>query len=102
MKPAITWAGLVDVVRSSIWCSVPANVAILVLGCLFLALYGETLVGMLAAFGLLLIGLMMIGIRLLILQYSEDPRAPSNCCRKCGYNLTGNVSNICPECGEKI
>ena len=22
------------------------------------------------------------------------------CCRKCGYNLTGNVSGICPECGE--
>ena len=23
-------------------------------------------------------------------------------CRKCGYNLTGNVSGICPECGERI
>ena len=23
-------------------------------------------------------------------------------CLKCGYNLTGNVSGICPECGEKI
>jgi hypothetical protein len=23
-------------------------------------------------------------------------------CIKCGYNLTGNVSGICPECGEKI
>jgi hypothetical protein len=22
-------------------------------------------------------------------------------CRKCGYNLTGNVSGVCPECGEK-
>ena len=21
---------------------------------------------------------------------------------KCGYNLTGNVSGVCPECGEKI
>jgi hypothetical protein len=21
-------------------------------------------------------------------------------CRKCGYNLTGNVSGICPECGQ--
>ena len=20
-------------------------------------------------------------------------------CRKCGYNLTGNVSGVCPECG---
>lgn len=23
-------------------------------------------------------------------------------CRKCGYNLTGNRSGTCPECGEPI
>lgn len=23
-------------------------------------------------------------------------------CSRCGYNLTGNVSGVCPECGEKI
>ena len=23
-------------------------------------------------------------------------------CRRCGYNLTGNVSGICPECGTPI
>lgn len=23
----------------------------------------------------------------------------SGCCRQCGYNLTGNVSGVCPECG---
>ena len=23
-------------------------------------------------------------------------------CLKCGYNLTGNVSGVCPECGENI
>lgn len=23
-------------------------------------------------------------------------------CRKCGYDLTGNVSGVCPECGEKV
>lgn len=27
-------------------------------------------------------------------------RAPI--CRRCGYNLTGNVSGVCPECGVKI
>ena len=26
---------------------------------------------------------------------------PANC-EKCGYDLTGNVSGVCPECGEKI
>lgn len=24
------------------------------------------------------------------------------CCVQCGYDLTGNVSGICPECGERI
>jgi hypothetical protein len=24
---------------------------------------------------------------------------PRGCCHKCGYNLTGNVSGVCPECG---
>lgn len=23
-------------------------------------------------------------------------------CAKCGYNLTGNVSGICPECGSAV
>ena len=23
-------------------------------------------------------------------------------CLKCGYNLTGNVSGICPECGTEV
>jgi len=23
-------------------------------------------------------------------------------CRGCGYDLTGNASGICPECGESI
>ena len=25
-----------------------------------------------------------------------------NACKECGYNLTGNVSGICPECGTPI
>ena len=23
-------------------------------------------------------------------------------CVKCGYDLTGNTSGVCPECGEKV
>jgi hypothetical protein len=29
-------------------------------------------------------------------------RIPPGHCRKCGYNLTGNVSGICPECGTPV
>ena len=27
---------------------------------------------------------------------------PLNPCRHCGYDLTGNVSGVCPECGKAI
>jgi hypothetical protein len=26
-------------------------------------------------------------------------RRPVECCAKCGYNLKGNMSGVCPECG---
>ena len=29
-------------------------------------------------------------------------RADLRPCRKCGYDLTGNTSGTCPECGTKI
>jgi hypothetical protein len=32
----------------------------------------------------------------------RDPQYPFGHCRKCGYNLTGNVSGICPECGTAV
>ncbi|MBN1512037.1 MAG: hypothetical protein JXB13_08480 [Phycisphaerae bacterium] len=31
-----------------------------------------------------------------------DRRPPKGHCQKCGYNLTGNVSGVCPECGHSI
>lgn len=30
------------------------------------------------------------------------PRFPAGCCAKCGYDLTGNVSGVCPECGTSV
>ena len=29
-------------------------------------------------------------------------RAAARICRNCGYNLTGNTSGVCPECGTRI
>ena len=29
-------------------------------------------------------------------------RIPPGHCQRCGYNLTGNVSGRCPECGEAV
>lgn len=36
--------------------------------------------------------------RTLLRQRFQRP----GCCSKCGYDLTGNVSGRCPECGERI
>ncbi len=35
------------------------------------------------------------------LWWRDRRRIPPGHCQKCGYNLTGNVSGVCPECGEK-
>ena len=35
-------------------------------------------------------------------RYRRSVRGQSGLCVQCAYNLTGNVSGICPECGERI
>lgn len=34
--------------------------------------------------------------------YRRYRRRKKGLCVKCGYNLTGNISGICPECGERV
>ena len=36
----------------------------------------------------------------LIAQGRFPKRFPAGCCQSCGYDLTGNVSGRCPECGR--
>ncbi len=36
------------------------------------------------------------------LWLSDRRRFPPTNCQKCGYDLTGNVSGRCPECGQGI
>ncbi len=46
-----------------------------------------------------------ITLVLVLLGYSLGyvPRVtPDNICTKCGYDLTGNVSGRCPECGVRV
>ncbi len=33
--------------------------------------------------------------------WRRDSRHPPGHCRKCGYDLTGNVTGVCSECGVK-
>ena len=34
--------------------------------------------------------------------FIRNRRKMKGLCLRCGYNLTGNVSGVCPECGTKI
>ena len=38
----------------------------------------------------------------LFIIWRRSRRPPKDHCRKCYYNLTGNTSGICPECGTPI
>jgi len=38
----------------------------------------------------------------LLTRWWAPERIPPGHCQTCGYNLTGNVSGVCPECGEKV
>ena len=37
-----------------------------------------------------------------VLQTRRNSRPAAPQCLRCGYNLTGNVSGMCPECGEIV
>ena len=46
-----------------------------------------------------------VGLRVGLMGVRDEDvviRLGKNRCRQCGYNLTGNVSGICPECGTVI
>ena len=57
-----------------------------------------------SAFLLLLISSLplVVAARKLVVWTRAIFRRPEGHCRRCGYNLTGNTSGICPECGTPV
>ena len=45
--------------------------------------------------------LVLIGVPT-IWAWRRDRRIPRGHCQECGYDLTGNVSGVCPECGAEV
>ena len=44
---------------------------------------------------------LLTGVPFLLLR-RRSRQSPTGNCQECGYNLTGNVSGVCPECGRRI
>jgi tRNA(Ile2) C34 agmatinyltransferase TiaS len=45
---------------------------------------------------------MLVIVLLAIVIWQDKRRPPKGACQKCGYDLTGNASGRCPECGTTI
>ena len=43
-----------------------------------------------------------VGVPTLLLWLPSRRRRTPGHCQKCGYDLTGNVSGVCPECGRRV
>lgn len=54
-----------------------------------------------AAGGASSLAFVLLAICLFCRDWRDDRDLPM-VCRCCGYNLTGNVSGVCPECGETL
>jgi hypothetical protein len=46
-------------------------------------------------------GLLVFAVPTALLWYRDRRRFPPDHCLRCGYDVTGNVSGVCPECGRK-
>jgi hypothetical protein len=45
---------------------------------------------------------LIVAVPTAIIFWRDHRRRPPGHCRICGYNLTGNVSGVCPECGTSV
>lgn len=43
---------------------------------------------------------LLVGIPMAFLWWHDRRRVPPGHCQHCGYDLTGNASGVCPECGR--
>jgi hypothetical protein len=46
--------------------------------------------------------LLLVGIPTMLVFWRDRRRIPPGHCQACGYDLTGNTSGVCPECGVQI
>jgi hypothetical protein len=67
----------------------------------------EMLAGGIGALSILALGftaltIFVIGPLVIFDLIFSAKRSKQGCCASCGYNLTGNISGTCPECGSAV
>ncbi len=74
----------------------------------FFATYGDRPPGNEYRFSLWILNLILLGLcfapeaRQVVTVVRSRRRANRGLCGKCGYDLTGNTSRVCPECGTAV
>jgi hypothetical protein len=63
--------------------------------------FSSSRVGRIHAISRWVLFLVLAGVTAIVWSRHRRRIRPGHC-QKCGYNLTGNVSGLCPECGKKI
>ncbi len=59
-------------------------------------------VAMVLAPTVFMLALLLPLVPAVLVATTPRPPYPKGYCRKCGYNLRGNTSGVCPECGTPL
>lgn len=101
----VRWKGLVGLTMSGLWIDLALDLAVLTAG--VGSQSGEDSVLLASGFGLLIAVIMLGPLFMALCSSSKSPGllsrfSSTSVCRKCGYDLTGNTTGVCPECGTAI
>ncbi len=93
--------GLIDGLRCTGWTLLGASVGLQqIAGAYYRYFWPQyaplALMGALAG---VVAGVLLVVLPSVLLTKPESPKP--ECCKACGYDLTGNTSDVCPECGLK-
>ena len=67
----------------------------------FISIYGRSWV-LSNLLAIVLVGYAMVGAFMGAVIRMRGRKPKPGHCQQCGYNLTGNESGTCPECGERV
>jgi len=84
-----------------------APLVVLLVAVLFtVSLFGPGLPPTIGVLHLVLVGVYVTAfvtvLKLRNMRWSRDDRFPAGLCPRCRYDLTGNISKVCPECGLQL